>query len=123
MFLHSTADYLQESKGAITMSVQKRKGIRDIKTHAGTVKKMYLPHEVYMRISTLEMERVHRLREMESAQKRIRTIMDRLKEIDDEKGNLLNHIKAKAEYLQENRKVQTKTDDMYGNNKGRLLKY
>lgn len=105
------------------MNIQKRKGIRDIKTHAGTVKKTFLPHEVYMRISTLEMERVHRLREMESAQKRIRTIMERLKEIDAEKGNLLNHIKTKTEHPLENRKVQIKTDDTYKDNRGRLLKY
>lgn len=105
------------------MNIQKRKGMRDIKTHAGTVKKTFLPHEIYMRVSTLEMERVHRLREMESARKRIRAIMERLKEIDAEKGNLLNHIKAKTEYHQENRKVQIKTDTLYRDDKKQLLKY
>ncbi len=76
-----------------------------------------------MRISTLEMERVHRLREMEGARKRIKTIMDRLKEIDIEKNTLINQLKVKTEYQQGNTGVHTKMDGMCKDKKIHLLKY
>jgi hypothetical protein len=92
------------------MGHQNRKSVKDIKTHAGTVRKTFLPHEAYMRISTLEMERVHRLREMESAQKRMKVIADRIKELEREKNALLNQIRAKTDGFRENIKMDIKPD-------------
>ena len=72
----------------------KRKGMNDIKTHAGTVDQTFLPHKAYMRISCLEMEKAHRIREMESSRRRIEAVKKRLKEIETETDTLMNRIKA-----------------------------
>ena len=47
-----------------------------------------------MRISCLEMEKTHRVREMESSRRRIETVKKRLKEIETETDALMNRIKA-----------------------------
>ena len=72
----------------------KRKGMNDIKTHAGTVDQTFLPHKAFMRISCLEMEKAHRIREMESSRRRIETVKKRLKEIEIETDTLMNRIKS-----------------------------
>ena len=72
----------------------KRKGMNDIKTHAGTVDQTFLPHKAFMRISCLEMEKAHRVREMENARRRIDAIKKRLEEIETETDTLMNRIKA-----------------------------
>lgn len=105
------------------MAIQKRKSVKDIKTHAGIVNKRFLPHEAYMRITTLEMERVHRIREMESARQRIKTVSDRIKEIDIEKNILLDRIKVTTESIPVNTKANIKTDDIARDNRGQLLRY
>ncbi|HHT9137680.1 MAG TPA: hypothetical protein ACFYEK_10625 [Candidatus Wunengus sp. YC60] len=90
----------------------KRKGMNDIKTHAGTVDRTFLPHKAFMRISCLEMEKAHRIREMENSRQRIKAIKNRLKEIEAETKTLLSRINTTA--------------DMGGNtnkNKGLVLKY
>ncbi|MFO0795481.1 MAG: hypothetical protein U0586_15620 [Candidatus Brocadiaceae bacterium] len=105
------------------MSVQKKKGVGDIKTHAGRTVRTILPHEAYMKISTLEMERVHRTRELESAQKRVQIVMHRLGEIDAEKDILIKLIKEKTDSFQGNVKVHTATDSTVKENKRPLLRY
>jgi len=90
----------------------KRKGLNDIKTHAGTVDRTFLPHKAFMRISCLEMEKAHRIKEMESSRQRIEALKKRLKEIETETNTLLNRIK-------ENTGVGTNTNK----NKGLVLKY
>lgn len=107
------------------MAIYKRKTVKEIKTHAGTIRKTFLPHEAYMKISTLEMERVHRLRELEGAQKRINTIKDRLEELDIKKNDLLKQITAMTNNFQGNMQVSAheKVNNVQGNTKGQLLKY
>lgn len=90
----------------------KRKGMNEIKTHAGTVGQTFLPHKAFMRISCLEMEKAHRVREMENSHRRIEAIKKRLKEIETEADALMNRIKTTA--------------DIGGNankNKGLVLRY
>lgn len=76
------------------MSIQRKgpKRLQDIKTHEGGVDRTFYPHKAFMKISCLEMEKAHRVKEKEGAQKRIEAIDARLKEIDIEKGILLNRI-------------------------------
>ena len=95
----------------------KRKSVNDIKTHAGTVNQTFLPHKAYMRISCLEMEKAHCVREMENARRRIDAIKKRLEEIETETDTLLNRIKADTK---ENSILSKKTTDK---NKGLVLRY
>jgi hypothetical protein len=90
----------------------KRKSLNDIKTHAGTVDRTFLPHKAFMRISCLEMEKAHRIKEMESSRRRIEAAKKRLKEIETETNTLLDRIKEKAS-------VGTNTNK----NKGLVLRY
>ena len=95
----------------------KRKSVNDIKTHAGTVGQTFLPHKAFMRISCLEMEKAHRIKEMENSRRRIEAVKKRLKEIEIETDNLMNRIKAEAK---ESSIVSKKTTD---NSKGLVLRY
>ncbi|MDO8142524.1 MAG: hypothetical protein Q6358_13570 [Candidatus Brocadiales bacterium] len=90
----------------------KRRGMNDIKTHAGTVDRTFLPHKAFMRISCLEMEKAHRIREMENSRQRIKAIKNRLKEIETETDALMNRIKTTASIGGDTNK-----------NKGLVLKY
>lgn len=74
----------------------KRKGMNEMKTHAGIVGQTFLPHKAFMRISCLEMEKAHRVREMENSRRRIEAIKKRLKEIETETDALMNRIKTAA---------------------------
>ena len=101
----------------------KRKGMNDMKTHAGTVDQTFIPHKAFMRISCLEMEKAHRIREMESSRQRIKSIRNRLKEIEAETDVLLNRIKTTAGI-----KADTKEDGVLSKtssdkNKGMVLRY
>jgi len=95
----------------------KRKGMNDIKTHAGTVNQTFLPHKAFMRISCLEMEKAHRIKEMESSRRRIEAVKKRLKEIEIETDILMNRIKADTK---EGGILSKKTTDK---NKGLVLRY
>jgi len=103
----------------------KRKDMNDIKTHAGTVDQTFLPHKAFMRISCLEMEKAHRIREMESSRQRIEAVKKRLKEIETETDALMNRIKAKTKEgsiadTKEGGILSKKTTDK---NKGLVLRY
>ena len=103
----------------------KRKDMNDIKTHAGTVDQTFLPHKAFMRISCLEMEKAHRIREMESSRRRIEAVKKRLKEIETETDALMNRIKAKTKEgsiadTKEGGILSKKTTDK---NKGLVLRY
>ncbi|HHT9151080.1 MAG TPA: hypothetical protein ACFYEG_06595 [Candidatus Wujingus californicus] len=95
----------------------KRKGMNDIKTHAGTVDQTFLPHKAFMRISCLEMEKAHRIREMESSRRRIEAVKKRLKEIEIETDTLMNRIKSDTK---EGGILSKKTSD---NSKVLVLRY
>jgi len=95
----------------------KRKSVNDIKTHAGTVGQTFLPHKAFMRISCLEMEKAHRIKEMENSRRRIEAIKKRLEEIETETDALMNRIKADTK---ESNILSKKTTD---NSKGLVLRY
>jgi hypothetical protein len=69
-----------------------RRGIQDIPSLTGRVKKATLPHEVFLRISHMEMEKARKTRESEKAQQLVADIAARLKEIEAEKAALLREV-------------------------------
>ncbi|GEM_PF-921712 len=79
------------------MSIQRKpiRGMQDIRTHASKASAArFQPHEAYMRLTCLEMEKARRSKEKESAVRRVRQIEARFKEIEDEKKQLLNALAA-----------------------------
>jgi len=66
-----------------------RRGLQDIRTLTGKLKKATLPHEAYLRISHIEMEKARKTRESEKAKQLVADIAARLKEIEAEKEALL----------------------------------
>lgn len=112
------------------MPIQRKcfRSVKDIKTHAGSVGQTFYPHKAFMKISCLEMERAHRIKERESARLRIETINDRLNEIDREKNVLLDRINI-ANTMQAGEKEHTEPDDTLNkkttnkNSRGLVLRY
>ena len=103
----------------------KRKGVSDVKTHAGIGEKTFLRHKAFMKISCLEREKEIRITEMESSRRRIENIKKRLKEIETETDALMNRIKADAKEggiadTKEGGILSKKTTDK---NKGLVLRY
>ncbi len=66
-----------------------RRGIQDIRTLTGKVRKAMIPHEAYLRISHIEMEKARKTQESEKARQLMADIAARLLEIEAEKENLL----------------------------------
>jgi len=66
-----------------------RRGIQDIRTLTGKVRKATIPHEAYLRISHIEMEKARKTQESEKARQLMADIAARLQEIEAEKENLL----------------------------------
>lgn len=73
-----------------------KRGLQDIKTHAGKVKQAVVPYKAFMRLSCLEMEKFRRERERESAMVRVRNIDARFKEIELEKAEILDAVGSMA---------------------------
>ena len=73
------------------MSIPQRniRGLQDIPTISGKVDPICAPYKVHMRISHLEMEKVRRNKEKESAMIRVKNIDKRFQEIEAEKESLL----------------------------------
>ena len=69
-----------------------RRGLNNIRTLSGRVDQVALPYRAYMQITCLEMEKARRDRERESANKRVREIDARLREIAKEQQELLNAV-------------------------------
>jgi len=69
-----------------------RKSMRDIKTLSGRVDRIANPYMAYMQITCLEMEKVRKGREKESALKRLQDLDARLDEIEREKAFLLHAL-------------------------------
>jgi len=57
------------------------------------------PHEVHMRLCVLEMEKARRSKERESALRRVNSIDERFREIDEEKSDLLHVLADQARLL------------------------
>lgn len=68
------------------------KGLRDIRTHAGTIEKAVQPHKLYMQITCLEMEKARRGKERASALRRVADVDARFKEIEAEKDRLVQAL-------------------------------
>ena len=71
-----------------------RRGIQDIRTLTGKVRKVTIPHEAYLRISHIEMEKARKTLESEKARQLMADIAARLLEIEAEKASLLQSLAA-----------------------------
>ena len=71
-----------------------RRGIQDIRTLTGKVRKLTIPHEAYLRISHIEMEKARKTLESEKARQLMADIAARLAEIEAEKVSLLQSLAA-----------------------------
>jgi hypothetical protein len=69
-----------------------RRGLQDIPTLTGKVKRATLPHEVFLRISHIEMEKARKTLESEKARQRMADIAARLEDIETEKTALLQAL-------------------------------
>ena len=69
-----------------------RRGLQDIRTLTGKVRKATLPHEAYLRISHIEMEKARKTLESEKARILMAEIAARLQEIESEKNALLQAV-------------------------------
>ena len=69
-----------------------RRGLNNIRTLSGKVDQVALPYRAYMQVTCLEMEKARRDRERESANKRVREIDSRLREIAREQQQLLHAV-------------------------------
>jgi hypothetical protein len=65
-----------------------RRSLQDIRTLTGKVRKATLPHEAYLRISHIEMEKARKTLESEKARQMMADIAARLAEIEAEKDSL-----------------------------------
>lgn len=73
-----------------------RRGLQDIRTLTGKVRSAILPHEAYLRISHIEMEKVRKTQESEKAKQLMADIAARLKEIEAEKDALLQGLRERG---------------------------
>ena len=76
------------------MAIPKRniRGLQDIRTLSGSVDQLSEPYKAFMRISCLEMEKLRRGKEKESALNRLNNIDERFQEIEVEKDVLLQTL-------------------------------
>ena len=68
------------------------RGLQDIRTHSGRVDETHLASKAYLKVACLEMEKVRRGKERESAACRIENIDARFHEIAAEKAKLLRSL-------------------------------
>jgi hypothetical protein len=76
-----------------------RRGIQDIRTLTGKVRKVTIPHEAYLRISHIEMEKARKTMESEKARQLMADIAARLLEIEAEKASLLQGLQDRSSDL------------------------
>lgn len=72
------------------------RGIQDIRTLTGKVRKVTIPHEAYLRISHIEMEKARKTIESEKAKQLMADIAARLAEIEAEKEALLQGLRDRG---------------------------
>ena len=68
------------------------RGLQDINTFTGRVDKLHEAYKKFQRIGVLEMEKVRRSKERESAFFRVKVIDDRFREIETEKEVLIKNL-------------------------------
>ncbi len=72
-----------------------RRGLREIRTLSGSVHQVFLPHQLYLKLSSLEMEKVRRRKERKSTSQRMANIDARLKQIEAEKAALRQFLEPR----------------------------
>src|SRR5579864_701022 len=72
----------------------KSRGLNNIRTLSSRVNNAELPYRGYMQITALEMEKARRCAERASAARRIADIDARLRELENEKAELLAAVAA-----------------------------
>jgi len=72
------------------------KGVRSLRTLSGKVDQVAVPYRAYMQITCLEMEKARRNSERQSASSLIADIDTRLREIETEKGRILEALSIVA---------------------------
>ena len=79
------------------MAILKRniRNLKDIRTHSGRVDEAHQPYKAYMKIAALEMEKVRRGKERESAMHRVKIIDARSMEIETEKAAVLQALEER----------------------------
>jgi len=70
------------------------RGLKNIRTLTSRVDSTALPYRAYMQITALEMEKARRCAERASAARRIADIDARLRELENEKAELLAAVAA-----------------------------
>jgi hypothetical protein len=65
------------------------RGLADLHTVAGRADRQIPMHKAYLRISFLELERARHDQEIRTAQQRVQTMLDRCRQIDAEKAEIL----------------------------------
>ena len=73
-----------------------RKGLQDIRTHAGRSTAPGSSHRTYIRLSTLEMERTRRQQEFEAAQARADAAKARVQRLEAEIAEIVEAIRTGA---------------------------
>jgi CHASE3 domain sensor protein len=73
-----------------------RRSLQDIRTLTGRVRKATLPHEAYLRISHIEMEKARKAVESDKARQLMADIASRIQEIEAEKEALLQAMGDKT---------------------------
>ncbi|MBI5789443.1 MAG: hypothetical protein HZA78_11395 [Candidatus Schekmanbacteria bacterium] len=70
-------------------NIQNIRGLQDIRTHSGRVDQEATPYRTHLKLSYLELEKVRRGKEKESALQRVKNIDARFQEIEVQKARLL----------------------------------
>jgi hypothetical protein len=87
------------ARTGVEMAFKKRniRGLLDLRTLSGRVDQVSEPYRAYMRITSIEMEKVRRGQERESAMHRVKNIDERFNEIEAEKAALLQALGERNE--------------------------
>ncbi|MBZ5569626.1 MAG: hypothetical protein LAN64_17500 [Acidobacteriia bacterium] len=73
------------------------RGLRTIRTMAGKVDPITVPHRAHLQVACLELEKTRRATERTSAVRRVAELDARLREIDSEQARLLQALAAHKE--------------------------
>ena len=68
------------------------RGVQDIRTHVGMSSEKKMPHQAYLRIACLEMEKFRRGQERQCAMRRVESIDSRCGEISEEQAMLMSSL-------------------------------
>lgn len=70
------------------------RGVRDIHTRTQRISDAANPHRKYLLMAILELERAHRSKEKDAASRRIKSIENRVSEIERQQAGLLDAAKT-----------------------------